>query len=167
MIHPPEEGAPHNISGRKPDYRDWIYSLKEIVMCLGVCFILLVMIVFILMCVLLSKTNTNEVKEACNGLWEFMLVAVLSPIIVPLFYCLYSCLFFLLCPWKWNIYFGACMLILGITGLHVSITMSENVSCVAALKESTPPLPLLLYASWIKTIICFCGAFSSFYAMRN
>jgi len=160
----PSEGAPHCNSGKKPQLEDWVKTLKETILCVGLFASVLLIAVFICLCILLSKTNTDEVKGACSGFWEFMLIALLSPIVIPLFYCLYSCLFFMNCPWKWNIYSGTFMLTFGLIGLHMSITASENPACVKALRNSTPPLPWLLYVSWGKTVLFLCGAISSFYA---
>ena len=147
-----EKAAPHCISSRKPELQNLILYLKEMMFCLGTLFVLVIIGVSVSVCVLLSKTNNSLVKSSCGGLWEYMLVALLSPIIIPTFYCLYTCLFLMAFPWNWNVFSGTYILTLGIIGLHISISTSENSNCVNALRESTQPVPWLLYASWFKTI---------------
>jgi hypothetical protein len=53
------------------------------------------------------------------------------------------------------------MLILGVACLHMTITCSENNECMQAIRETTPPLPWLIYMGWIKSGLYFAGALST------
>ena len=156
-------GAPETISGKRFFFKDCFLLFEEI-FCCCICFIVAIYIsLFICICVVLDRSNNDSVKKLCGGFWEFMIVALVSPIIIPCLYCLYGCFFLFVCTWKWKVFSSACMLVMGVGTLHLCINVSENANCLQALRESTPPLPWLLYAGWVKTIFFFSGSFSLIY----
>jgi len=153
-------------SSRLPYSRDFIKAFFECICCFGFLAAALFVFFFVMVCALLAWNDTDEVRKNCPGFWEYSLVALLSPLIIPAVYCVYCCCcLFVLGFWNWYAYSGACMLVMAIAGLHMSITSAENWNCVVALKSSTPssPLPWLLYACWLKCVLFFSGAFSSLY----
>lgn len=157
------EGAPEVVSGKRMELHDICNILKEI-MCCFIAFVVLIYIsVFICICIILQKTNNSTVKGNCGGFWEFMIIALISPIIIPLFYFVYSCILFFIFSIKWRKFYGACMFVFGVASLHMCIHVSENQLCLESLRNSTPPLPWLLYAGWVKTLFFFSGSFSLLY----
>lgn len=152
------------ISGRRANNRDLFNICVEMMCCFG-CFILVFFVaLFVCMCILLNTTNTENVRKACVGFWEFSLVALLSPILIPFVYGVYACCFVICFGWwNWYVYSGTCMFVMGVACLHMSIIVSQNSLCITALCESTPPVPWLLYAVWIKSVLFFSGSFSSLY----
>ena len=145
------------ISSKTPEWKDVQRVLVELFLCATCVMCLLWIALFVVVALLLSYANTPTVRNACAGFWDFMLVSMLSPIIIPLLYCLLSC-----CAWPWKPFSGACMLIMGAACLHLTITSSEKASCMEAIRETTPPLPWLIYMGWLKASLYFSGAASSF-----
>ena len=150
-----DEAPPANNSSKK--WKNMQHVLIQFVFC-AVCIMLMLWIaLFVIVALLLSYANTPAVRNSCAGFWDFMLVSMLSPVIIPVLYCLLSC-----CAWPWRPFSGACMLIMGGACLHLTITCSENVACMEAIRKTTPPLPWLIYMGWLKASLYFSGAVSSF-----
>jgi len=163
---PPDEME----SSRLPRSKDVANIFMGCICCAGFLVFVLFLMLFIGICALLAWNNTTNVKKLCPGFWEFSLVSLLSPIIIPSVYCVYGCCcLFCFGWWNWYLYSGTCMMVMAIAGLHMSITVSENGACIDALKQGTPssPVPWLLYAGWLKCILFFSGAFSSLYCYFN
>ena len=109
---------------------------------------------FICICVLLARANTPDVHAACAGFWDGMLFATLAPTIVPLLYCMLAP-----CLWlAWRPFSAGCALVLCVVTLHLSLTAAEAPACVDALRRSSPPLPLLLFAGFVKSGLFAAGA---------
>jgi hypothetical protein len=142
MMNPPEE----HCKGKVPD--SWTKAFMEALCCVGCLIGVTVLSLFVCLCVVLAATNNEIVKHSCSGFWEFMVIALLSPILIPLIYVV-------CCSSNWNIFSGVCCFVFGIVSLHMSISMGENERCVEALRMSTPPIPWLLYAVWLKTVLFF------------
>jgi hypothetical protein len=113
---------------------------------------------FVSMCVLLARDNTADVHARCGGLWDFVLVSLLSPVIVPIAYCVLTW-----CTIGWATFSCVACGVMGTVSIHMSLTYSENAGCIAALGEP----PLLLFAVYIKSVLYGVGALSSFYAHRQ
>jgi hypothetical protein len=119
-----------------------------------VCICLIWVLSFICICLLLARANTPEVHATCAGFWDGMLFATLAPTIVPLVYCLLAP-----CLWlAWRPFSAGCALVLCVVTLHLSLTAAEQPLCVDALRQSSPPLPLLLFAGFIKSGLFAAGA---------
>jgi hypothetical protein len=149
MKQPPEE----HCKGKLPDSLTTIFV--ETVCCVGFLFVVFFLILFVCLCIVLTATNNPVVKTNCSGFWEFMVISLLSPVVIPLIYVL-SCFS------NWNVYSGVCSFVFGAVALHMSIAMSEKATCVEALRNSTPDIPWLLYAVWLKTILFFTHFVYSF-----
>ncbi len=148
---------PPNISGKKPDWKDAGKAAFHCMICLGCLVCLLWITCFVLMSILLHKANTSEVRAACAGFWDFMLISLLSPVLIPSIYCIFSVVMW----WNWYSFSGSCMLILAIASLHMTLNASENSTCVEAIRNTTSPVPWLLYVGWIKSVVYCAGAISS------
>jgi hypothetical protein len=148
----------HNhISGKKPDWVDAGKAAVHCIECLGCFACMLWVACFILMSLLLHRANTMEVRVACAGFWDFMLISLLSPVLIPSIYCIFSFVMW----WNWYAFSGSCMLILAVASLHMTLNASENSACVEAIRLTTKPIPWLLYAGWIKSVVYCAGAVSS------
>jgi len=121
--------------------------------CAAACVVLVWFAVFVLLCVLLARNNTPEVHSQCDGFWDFMLVSILSPILIPLAYCILSCGIWA----RWSTFTCAACLIMACASLHMSLAASEKRACVVALGDP----PLLLYAGYIKAIMYCVGSIST------
>ena len=156
-----EEAPPPNMAegSRRPEWGDMQKLVVEFVMCASCLVCSLWTSLLVIVSLLLSYANTPDVRGSCAGFWDFMLVSILSPVIIPVLYCLLSC-----CAWPWKPFSGGCMLIMGIACLHLTITCSENRECMEAIRRTTPPLPWLIYMGWLKSSLYLAGAVSSFVA---
>jgi len=143
MKNVPEE----HVSGKLPESLTAI--CLEAMCCVGFMLTLFFVTLFVCLCIVLNATNNPEVKAECSGFWEFMVVALLSPITFPVMFLL------VVGRVSWSVFSGTCCLVFGIVSLHMSIAMAEKTECVEALRRSTPPVPWLLYAVWLKTILFF------------
>ena len=157
IIGPDPPLPPITISGKKPDWRDAGKAAFQCVLCVSCLACLLWAVCFVLMSILLHKANTTEVRASCAGFWDFMLISLLSPLLVPSIYCMFSFVMW----WNWYSFSGSCMLILAIASLHMTLTASENSLCVESIRNTSPPVPWLIYVGWLKSIIYCAGAVSS------
>lgn len=131
---------------------------EEVICCVIFFAIVLYIALFVCVAVILEKTNNEQVKTQCRGFWEFMIFALLSPLVIP---CVYACggiVFFFVCNWPWKLFSGACMILLGTSTLYMAMYCTENQLCTEALRASTPPVPWLLYAAYVKVIFFFSGS---------
>ena len=96
-----------------------------------------------------------QVHARCGGLWDFVLVSLLTPVIMPIAYCVFTC-----CTVDWSSFSCVACGVMATVSVHMSVTYSENAGCIAALGEP----PLLLFAVYIKSVLYGIGALSSFYA---
>ena len=117
--------------------------------------------VFVLTCMLLSWANTPGVRAACAGFWDFMLVSVLSPVLIPLVYCMMTGVAGVL---RWQLFSGACMLVFAISALYMTLVAAGNHACVEALRETAPPVPWLILVGWFKAAAYGAGALSTLWA---
>ena len=145
------------ISGKKPEWKDIGKAGLHCVLCLGCFSCILWVACFVLLSILLHRANTMEVRAACAGFWDFMLVSLLSPLLIPAAYLIFSWIMW----WSWYPFSGSCMLILAVVSLHITLTSSENATCVEAIRKTSSPIPWLIYAGWLKSIIYCAGAVSS------
>jgi hypothetical protein len=151
------------ISGKKPNWTDAGKAAMHCIICLG-CFACLMWIAcFVLLSLLLHRANTQQVRAECAGFWDFMLISLLSPVIIPAIFCIFSWIMW----WSWYPFSGSCMLILAVVSLHMTLTASENASCVEAIRNTSYPVPWLLYAGWLKSVIYCSGAVSSLFGHVN
>ena len=149
---PPAHGPPPaaHVSSRLPVAATVLRAAAAVVLC--VCALWLFFFIFI--CVLLARTNTPQVHEACAGFWDGMLFATLAPTLIPLLYCLLAP-----CLWlAWRPFSAGCALILCVVTLHLSLAAADRAECVDALRGASPPLPLLLFAGYVKSALFAAGA---------
>lgn len=152
-------------SGKLPTYRDWMRIILEAACCCGFLMVVSLLGIILLFCFIIGVSNTNSVRTMCPGYWEFCLIGLLTPFLVTGVYCIYACcFFFILGWWNWHVYFGTCMFVMGVVGIHMSVVASENSECIVALEQTTKyNFPFLLYVGYMICILCFSGSFSSFY----
>lgn len=146
------------ISGKRgPDWnsRDMLHC----VVCLMCLAFLLWTSCFVVMCILLHRANTLEVKTACAGFWDFMLLSLLTPILIPTMYCFFSWVMW----WGWYPFSGSCMFVMGIFSLHMTLNALENAACVEAVRSTSGPVPWLIYVGMLKSVIYCAGAISSLF----
>ncbi len=147
-----DEGPPEgHISGYNALAQKAVWAL----VCGCVCVVLVWVVVFVLLCVLLARNNTPEVHAACGGFWDFMLVSILSPILIPAAYCILTC-----GVWaRWSTFTCAACLIMACASLQMSLGVSERRACLDALGDP----PLLLYAGYVKAIMYCVGSISTLF----
>ena len=127
--------------------------LMRCVCCLSVFVVSLWVTGFVLTCLLLHWADTPEVHHECAGFWDFMLVSILSPVIIPVAYCMMGGLL------QWQYFSWGCMLILGISSLFMTLTAASRPACVDALRH--PSVPWLIYIGWLKSAAYCAGALSA------
>ena len=132
------------------------HSFVGCLLCLAIFGVALWVSCFVSICILLDKANIESVHSSCAGFWDFMLVSVLAPVLIPIGYCLLSC-----GAWQWRSFSGVCMLILAITSLQLTLTAASNHECVDAIRNTTPPIPWLIYMGWVKAAVYGTGALSA------
>ena len=123
------------------------------------CMLSLCLTLFVCLWVLLGYTNTPEVHAACFGLWDLMLVSMITPCLVPIVYCALGSCFLL----AWRPFYGAMALVMGVACLHMALVAGETPGCVEVLRLSTPPVPWLLYAAFLKSALFLSATASAFF----
>jgi hypothetical protein len=113
------------------------------------------MLFFSALLVLLWHSHTKAVLEECGSFWDVMLLCIMSPPLVPFLYASASAFG---TPWHSFVGFGA--LALFAVSLASGVQAASQVECVVALRASTPPLPWLLYAAWLKSVVFGSSAYS-------
>jgi hypothetical protein len=113
---------------------------------------------FVCLCVLLARANTPHVHSACAGFYDFMVCATVLPLVMPCFYC---CGLFACVHHGWRYLHGGSSLVLGILCMHNAMVAGDNADCVDALRRTTEPFPLLLYAAYAKMCLFFASALHS------
>ena len=104
---------------------------------------------------LLHETNVPKVHESCTALWDFVLVSVCMPIIMPIL------LVLTVADGYWSVVSPSLFLFLSLLGITVSLHASMNSVCVETLRSLTPPFPWLLFVAWMKTVFFIAGGLSS------
>ena len=164
--HPEEEEEEEEDNHHVPNRSSRLpFSIRvtQSVICIAAaaacCMLSLCLALFVCLWVLLGYTNTPEVHAACFGLWDLMLVSMLTPCLVPIVYCaLGSCLLL-----AWRPFYGAMALVMGVACLHMALVAGETPGCVEALRLSTPPVPWLLYAAFLKSALFLSATASAFF----
>ena len=156
QVHPNEipldvSPVPFHISGHRGP-NDVVRGL----LCFACIMTTIWLTVFVSVCVLLYKTNTPQVHLNCPGFWDFMLVSILSPLLLPLFYLMTSSVLTL----SWSSFSTAWLLVMSMLSFIIVITATLNVQCVETLREITMPFPWLLFVGWIKCVMYFAGLVS-------
>jgi hypothetical protein len=157
VAHPKEitldvSPAPFHISSRRGQH-DVVRGL----LCFACIMATIWLTVFVSVCVLLYRTNTPQVHISCPGFWDFMLVSVLSPMLLPLLYLMSSSVLTL----SWASFSTAWLLVMSLLSFIIVITATLNVQCVESLREITSPFPWLLFVGWIKSVMYFAGLVSA------
>ena len=153
---PPKAAA----SSRLPYPTEVVHVVARAAMTFLCCVACLFLALFALLCVLLARANTPEVRAACPGFWDFMLAAVFAPVAIPALYCAVAC-----CLWvAWRPFYAGCSAVMAVACLHSALTAGENAACIEALRATSAPLPWLLYACYVKCALFTGGAVSGFSA---
>ena len=149
--------APHATTAAPNTTSSILPWAMRCVCCLSVFVLALWLTGFVLTCLLLHWADTPEVHRACAGFWDFMLVSILSPVLVPAAYLSLVCVIGGFLPWD---YFSCgCMLIMGISSLFMTLTAASRGECVEALRH--PSVPWLIYIGWLKAAAYCAGALST------
>jgi len=145
-------------SSRLPYPTEVVHAIARAAMTFLCCVACLFVALFALLCVLLVRANTPEVRGACPGFWDFMLAAVFAPVAIPALYCAVAC-----CLWvAWRPFYAGCSAVMAVACLHSALTAGENAACIEALRATSAPLPWLLYACYVKCALFTGGAVSGF-----
>lgn len=142
----------HHVSSHTNGTRSVIRGLLCIACIMGAIWLT----VFVSVCVLLQKTNTPAVHLSCPGFWDFILVSILSPFLLPLLYLMSSSVLTL----SWSSFSTAWLLVMTALSCATTLVATLNPQCVETLREITPPFPWLVFVGWIKSVMYFAGAFS-------
>lgn len=124
-------------------------SFQNYCLCIGgtciCCIGLIYFSIFIFVCILLSEANNPGVHLHCGDFWNFMLVAILFPMLLPFLFCLVRpCISI-----SWLHFSGASAVIMAIASFCTAYHAGSEPSCIAALRLSSPPNPLLLYLDYV------------------
>ncbi len=149
------EPAPFFISGRRAPPSS--HSLLKGLLCIACLMGVIWLTIFVCVCILLRMTNTPQVHLHCPGFWDFTLISILSPLLLPMFYFLSSSFLTL----SWSSFSTACLMIMSLLSLSITLPATLSVSCVETLREITPPLPWLIFVGWFKCILYFASAISA------
>jgi len=142
------------VSGKGPN---WGKHMMHCIVCVTCLLVLLWIACFVVMCILLHRANTLEVRVACPGFWDFMLISLLTPFLIPTIYCIFSFVMW----WSWYPFLGSCMLIMGVMSLFITLNAMESPGCVETIRSTTTPVPWLIYVGILKTVIYCAGSLSS------
>lgn len=127
--------------------------------CCTIIFIVLLWIVaFCISCTLLHRANTPAVRSECAGFWDFMLISLLSPFLIPSAYCMLYCV---TTRMQWHLFSGACMVVFAISSLYMTLAAASNHACTEAIRETAPPFPWLILIGWFNAAAYGAGALSS------
>jgi hypothetical protein len=147
------------ISSKLPSFWLDLRIICEEMICCWICFAVVLYIgLFVCMGIILEKSNNELVKTECRGFWEFMVVSLLSPVLIPILYVCCGFVFFCVWNWSWKFFSGVCMILMGTSTLYMAMYCTERQECKGALTNSTPPVPWLLYAAYVKVVFFFCGS---------
>ena len=113
-------------------------------------------------CVVLKMTDAPPVHTACGGFWEFMVVSLLSPILVPLAYLLMG-----LGTIRWQDFYLVSTVILTVAAVYMTLMAAGRSACVNALTEATPNEPWLLVLGWLKIAAYTAASLSALYARTS
>lgn len=147
------EPPPFHVSGHRGHLSS---SLLRGVLCIAGIMGFIWLILFVSICVLLYRTNTLSVHMNCPGFWDFTLVSVLSPLLLPLLYLLSSSVLTI----SWNSFSTAWLLGMSLFSFATTLNATLNFNCVETLRSITPPFPWLVFVGWIKSIMYFAGTVS-------
>ena len=147
---------PYHVSGRRTG-TSLSHSIVSGLLCIAciICVIWTTIVVCLL--VLLYKTNTAEVHINCPGFWDFTLVSILSPLLLPLLYLLSSSVLSI----SWSSFSTAWLVVMSLFAFATSLSATLNFHCVETLREITPPFPWLVFVGWIKSVMYLAGTVST------
>ena len=141
----------NNNSTNNEDWSKYFYNNSECECCICVggicicCFGLIYLGLFIMVCILLSEANNQDVHTHCGDFWNFMLVSILFPVLLPLIFCLVRpCIGI-----SWLHFTAASTVIMAIASFCTAYHAGSEFSCVEALRRSSPPDPLLMYLDYV------------------
>ena len=143
---------PFHVSGRRTT-TSLSHSIMSGLLCIACIMGIIWAIIFVCLCFLLHKTNTPEVHRNCPGFWDFTLVSILSPLLLPLLYLLSSSILTI----SWYSFYTAWLLVMSTFAFATALSATLNFHCVESLREITPPFPWLVFVGWIKTVIYLAG----------
>lgn len=147
--------APFHISGRRVQ-ASLSCSLLRGLLCIACLMGVIWLTVLVSVCVLLQKTNTEQVHTSCPGFWDFTLVSVLSPFLLPLLFLLSSSVLSL----SWSAFSTAWLVTMTLFSVSITLAASMSLPCVETLRQATPPFPWLLFVGWVKTAMYMAGSIS-------
>jgi hypothetical protein len=113
------------------------------ILCLVFCICL---VIFGALIALLRVTDTPDVHGACPGLWDFVLIALLLPVLMR---CMPQALLLSL------------LLFLTLLGTTLCVRAALQPLCTETLRRLTPPLPWLLIVACAKTVLSFAGSLTT------
>lgn len=145
--------APFHVSSHRGESHHVLRGL----LCFVCIMIMIWLTVFVSVCILLNMTNTPQVHRSCPGFWDFMLISVLSPLLLPILYLLSSSVLTL----SWGSFSTAWLLVMSMLSFATVIGATLNSQCVESLRELTSPFPWLLFVGWIKSVMYFAGLVSA------
>ena len=145
------QAGPATCSSKAPP----VHALMQVALWGGCCLCMLWSLCFAVLLVVLWHSHTDAVLDRCGSFWDVMLLCVIAPPFVPLMYATAAA-----CGTSWHSFVGC-----GACGLFVAVLASgvqagNSHECVVALRESTPPLPWLLYVAWLKAVVFGSSAYT-------
>ena len=156
MIPDSETPPPYHVSGRRTA-ASLSHSIVSGLLCIACIMSIIWLTIFVSICVLLHKTNTIQVHTNCPGFWDFTLVSVLSPFLLPILYLLSSSALTI----SWSSFSAAWLVVMTTFAIATSLSATLNFHCVETLREITPPFPWLVFLGWIKSIMYLAGTLSA------
>ena len=111
---------------------------------------------FVVGCVLIHRANVAPVHAACGTFWEFMVVALISPALIPVAYATIG-----LGAIAWQDFYAVASLALVIAALVMTLSAASNDLCREAIRATTPPEPWLIFFGWLKVVAYGAGTISA------
>ena len=84
---------------------------------------------------------------ACGTFWEFMVVALVSPMLLPIAYAMLG-----LGAFAWQDFYAIAMLAMTISALYMTAVAANSAQCQDAIRSTTPPEPWLIFFGWLKGV---------------
>ena len=131
--------------------KPWASSFwKNTAMALGIatCIMITLWVVFFVIgCLLIHRANVPAVHAACGGFWEFMVVALVSPALIPFAYAILGLGIF-----AWQDFYAISSFTLTVAALYMTLSAANNTDCQDAIRATTPPEPWLIFFGWLKVV---------------
>ena len=154
----PDHAPPNDPAAMNPKTA-YIQNAGRLLACVMCALIVLWVAFFVIGCILVHSANVPAVHAACGGFWEFMVVALVSPALIPIGYAILG-----LGAFAWQDYYAIATVVLAIAALYMTSVAANSSQCQDAIRDTTPPEPWLIFFGWIKGVAYLAAAVSAVFS---